>query len=442
MLPGLFSKHAIRRYLQLSCCLVWFISWGGSAESLTSLRQLLQSNQTTQAWQLARQLQPAHEGDANFDYLYGLAARAAGELDLAVFALERAAFAAPQAADIQLALAVSYLELGNLQAASQTLATLSAWPLPAELADLVRRYQQQIAALPDPSSGYWQNFLQLGIGSDSNPNNGVADDMLQIPGLGDVRLFSQSVAQRSSFADLQAQLSFIKPLDQQTAVYLSAALLETQHQQHAVWSRRYADLSAGYQTRWRDYRLAASLYYRPLQLDNEQYLALTGGRASLSYPIKPDIELGVSFELAAQDYAELASLDKTIWLLDSFGQWQSGQSLHKVFIRYGREQSESGSGQFHDRDIRGFGYQLRQPLAQDWQAEWSLEAMRAPFAANHPLYNLPRQDRYWRSELLLNYQFRPDWQFGAALSWFHNNSNINLYQYRRQRLWTGVRYVF
>lgn len=114
------------------CWLLFFSSMAlaSSSASLDKLEVLIRQQDHAAAWQLAQQLMPEQEGEPRFDYLFGLAARSAGQLHQAVFALERALLSQPQSSDIRLALAVSYYDLGNLPAAEREITLLEKTTLP------------------------------------------------------------------------------------------------------------------------------------------------------------------------------------------------------------------------------------------------------------------------------------------------------------------------
>lgn len=425
------------------CCLLSLAQpCAAAADDLNALQQLLQQQQSDKAWQLAQQLQASQEGEPQFDYLFGLAARAAGQFHQAVFALERAVLALPDAPEIRLALAVSYFELGNMTAANTQLTMLAGRALPPEPAQLVQRYLQRIRDLPDPTLGYWQNWLQLGFGLDSNPNSGVDDELVNIPLLGDVRLFRQSVAQQSSFADLQAQLSWIKPLDQQRAYYLAAGLLHSQFQEDTVAERSYLQILAGYQTRLNKVQLTSELFYRPIRLDGDSYLNYQGVRTSVSYPVFAQANLGLDVSYSGQNYQQQDGLDRDQWLTDGWWSWRSLLAEHKLSLRYGQDQMAQRRTDFHARILRGISYRWQLQWHPHWQSTVLLEYLQGDFRQIHPLYGVTRADHMRKAEWELSYQWHRDWRLSASVSHLRNDSNINLYHYRRNRIWSGVRYVF
>ncbi|OBP13418.1 hypothetical protein A5320_19130 [Rheinheimera sp. SA_1] len=426
------------------CWLTFFssLALASSSASLNKLEALIRQQEHPAAWQLAQQLQPEQEGDPRFDYLFGLAARSSGHVHQAVFALERALSSQPQSSDIRLALAVSYFDLGNLPAAERELKQLEKAALPDRAAMLVQTYLQRIEKLSNPEQGYWQNWLQLGAGSDSNPNSGVDEDFFFIPLLGQVRLFEQSQERDSSFYEMQAQLNFTLPQDQHSAFYLSAGALHSEYSEDVVFSRTYASAVAGYQTRWRGYQLAGELFYRPIQLDGSSYLDYQGLKTTVSYPIWEKSAVGLDLTYARQSYTELSAQDKKQLLAEGWLSTRTGRAEHKFQLRWGMDDSDQTRTDFNSRDYYGLGYRWQLLLNERWTSSVTLDYLSGAYDELHPLFRLVRDDSYYRAELELSYSFSPQWRALASVSHLRNNSNITIYQYQRTRGWVGVRYVF
>jgi outer membrane protein len=418
------------------------MAMASTTADLDRLEALIQQQDQPAAWQLANELMPEQEGDPRFDYLFALAARASGHLHQAVFALERALSSQPQSSDIRLALAISYFELGNSPAAERELKLLTQTPLPDRAVTLVKNYLQRIDKLRNPEKGYWQNWIQLGTGGDSNPNSGVDDELFFVPLLGQVRLFEQSLKHPSAFTEVQGQLNWVLPRDQHSAFYLSASVLHGEYADDAVYSRTYAGLLAGYQTRWQDYRLSTELFYRPIQLDGRRYLNYQGVKASVSYPVWSIAELGLDLTYAHQSYEELTSLDNKQWLTDWWLSARFGRAEHKVHLKWGMEDSQQSRTNFNSRDYIGLGYRWQQMLSDNWMSSLSLDYLNGEYDQQHPLFEEVRDDSYRRAELEVSYRFNPQWRILATINHMRNDSNIAIYQYRRTRAMLGVRYAF
>ena len=411
-------------------------------ESLVRLEALLRQQDYAAAWQQATELLASEEGEPRFDYLYALAARGTGHLHQAVFALERALQSEPQSLDIRLALAVSYFELGNLPAAERELHQLEKTALPESAAKLVQEYLHRIEKLRSPENGYWQNWLQLGLGNDSNPNSGVDEEFLFIPLLGQVRLFEESLERKSSFLEFQAQLNWILPQDQHSAFYLSGGVLHGEYSEDAVYSRTYGNASAGYQTRWHGYQLVAELFFRPLQLDGDHYLNYQGIKTVVSYPVTDHAELGLDLTYADQSYSEMTALDHTQLLTDGWWRVRWGLAEHSIHLRWGQDDSKQPRTKFNSREVYGVGYRWQQTLNENWIASLTLDYLTGKYDERHPLFDQIRDDSFQKSELELSYSINPAWRLLTAISYMKNDSNIAIYQYQRTRGWLGVRYAF
>jgi hypothetical protein len=92
--------------------------------------------------------------------------------------------------------------------------------------------------------------------------------------------------------------------------------------------------------------------------------------------------------------------------------------------------------------VLGIGYRYQQPFGANWLTSLQLDYSRGDYQAVHPLFASTRQDRYLRAELEISYSISPQWRLLTSLSHLRNNSNLSLYQYRRNRGWLGVRYAF
>lgn len=414
----------------------------GADHSVDSLENLLKQQDKAAAWQLANELLPEQEGDPRFDYLYALAARSAGQLHQAVFALERAVQSAPQLADLRLLLGISYFELGNLPAAEREFLILQNARLPERETTLVQDYLSRLDKFRDPSRGYWQNWIQLSTGSDSNPNSGIDDEFVYVPLLGQVRLFESSQARRSRFHEVQAQLNYVLPQSQHSAFYASAGVLQSGYQLGAVYDRAYASMQAGYQSRWRGLQWSAEMFYRPIWLEGDSYLDYQGLKTSLSRGFGESLSMGLDLTWADFAYAELPALDKQQWLLQGWLALQIGAAEHRLQLRSGEEQSDLRRSDFNSRDVLGIGYRYQQPFGANWLTSLQLDYSRGDYQAAHPLFASTRQDRYLRAEIEISYSISPQWRLLTSLSHLRNDSNLSLYQYRRNRGWLGVRYAF
>lgn len=143
---------------------------------------LIETRQPQKAYERLAMLEAQYSGDAEFDYLYGLAALESGRASEAVFSLQRAANADSRFAAARLEFARALYVTGDDAEARREFQALlkSNPPREAELA--IRRY---LAAIEERAARYeprLRGTVELEAGYDSNANSGTkVDRFLNIP---------------------------------------------------------------------------------------------------------------------------------------------------------------------------------------------------------------------------------------------------------------------
>ncbi|MDN4501911.1 tetratricopeptide repeat protein [Alteromonadaceae bacterium BrNp21-10] len=431
------------------CIVVGFLSFSPAAWAVTEEQQvvkaissLLQSNHAEDAFKLAQQHQFDYESLTDFDYVYGLAARAVGELDAAIFAFERVLQARPQSIDARFALALSYFDLGNIAAAKGEFELLASRSLPTTISARVERYLSRIQRLQQSADAHWQSWLQAGVGSDSNANNGVAAEFVDIPLLGQVRLFEQSRELDSSYFDIQAQATYIAPQNQHSDLFAAVSVLHAEYSEDLTWSRTFVNGVAGYRTLFNQFEVSGSVFYRPLWLDNDDYLDYYGAILGIGHPLSKGANWGLDLSIAQQAYQQQTSLDKDQLLVSLWASTLLNGGEHWFAIKLGSEGADESRFDFSSRDMLGVAYRWRQRLTPNWLMTLNAEYQDAQYNAPNPLFMLTREDKLTRIGLELSYRIDGSWSWNSQLMYLKNDSSIALYEYSRLKLWTGVRYDF
>ena len=395
-----------------------------------------------QAFRLASYHKLAWEGEPDFDLAYGLAAHSVGKLQQALFAFERVLEISPSNLNARLYVAICYFEIGNLAAAQSEFALLSTSALPASLSAQVSQYLDAINRQKSQSSGHWRNWLQLSAGHDSNPNNGIDDERIFIPRLGNVNLFDENREVSSAFHSVSGQVAYLAPLNQQDLIFVSGSVLHSNYQKSLAWSRTFVFTQVGYQTRWENYQLVASAFYRPVWLDNDEYLDYTGVQFSASKEFTNLLELGAEIVLANEHYPDRPVLDRNQYLLNIFSTYSSNWGKHTFQIKFGSEKADDKNDDFTSRDLRVIGYKWQQSLAPDWSLKLAVEWLNSEHGQANPLFNIIREDDLFRVEAQIQYQISPQWHTFVNATSLNNDSNLTIYEYARHKIWLGVRYEF
>ncbi len=439
---GFNSCKAMRAVFFLSIGLNSLFCHADTENPQQHILSLLKAEQPQQAFQLATSSLEQWEGDPEFDYALAMAAKAAGELQLAVFAFERVLNRQPDSFYARYYLAVTYFELYQLQAAQNQFELLQQSQAEHQYRDSIANYLEAIHRRLSQQSGHWQNWLQLGVGVDSNANNGVEDEFVNIPWLGNIRLFEQSREIESAYSDIQAQLLYAKPLSQQSAWYAGASLQSVQYSKSLAWDRTYYSALAGYRDQWQNLELDFSAFYRPLRLDGDSYLEYSGLVINGGYPLTASSRVGASVSLALESYQQVNHRDKEQFIAALWFSKSVRQVRHKFVLRVGTENARASGNQHIDRDLWGASYLINWRINGQTSLSGKFDYLDGNHQAVEPLFQTKRKTELTRLEARLNYLFLPNWQASITVSHINHNSNLILYDYQRTKAMASVRYSF
>jgi hypothetical protein len=337
---------------------------------------------------------------------------------------------------------VSYFDLGNLAAAEKELLILQEMNLSNEaINSTTQAYLGAIQKLRSQLTDNWQSTVSAGAGIDSNPNNGIEEEFITIPVLGPVTLFEESLESESAFADVQGQLSYVKPINQHSSWQISGSVLHAEYEDDLAFDRTFVTTSAGYKTRLNEFDISGSVFYRPLWLDGEDLLDYYGLVLGTRRNIGDSYTAGLELSASQEDYSDFRGFDRDQLLANAFFEVTQTTGLHRFALRFGQEQSDDNHD-FLDRDLLGLGYQWQQRLNQKWQYSVSVDYLDSEYQGVHPLFGVVREDSFFSSDLEVRYALAQRWAIKSRLSYLQNDSDIPLYEYQRVKFWLGATYEF
>jgi hypothetical protein len=403
---------------------------------------LLEDERFDDAFSLATEALNQFEGLVDFDLAYGLAAKSSGNCSAGLFALERVVQTSPQNVIGRFALANCYLVLGNLSAAATEFIVLNKMEISPALRKSVGQAQSFIKRNQAMAQGGWQNSVHLNTGFDSNPNNGVEDEFITVPLLGQIRLFEQSRQSSSTFYELGAQFSYFKPLTQYSMWYASLGGTQTDFFDDIGLSQTSLSAVAGYTTRFKETELDVKGFYRPLRLDGNGFLNYYGISGGTSLAVFSQSKVGAVLTLAALDYANLAELNREQTWLEVWFEIPTFRGSGRITAKVGNEKASVSAFDFNSRNLSGFSYRYTQQIDWQWFYSITFDYLKAKYSQAHPLFAKTRDDTLLKLAVDVNHQLNDDWVLNGRIGLFDNASNITLYQYDRSSLWLGARYQF
>lgn len=190
-----------------------------SADSVNELRELVERSDSA-AWSMATRMEDQHAGDPEFDFWYGLAAKAAGKPQQAVFAFERVVANQPGNARARLELAEALFQFGNRREARRLFDEVLATTPPEPVQQRIRSYQQAMESADKAQKTSVTGFVTLAGGHDSNISSTTdvaTHDYLLVP----ITLQPQSLEADAGFVELRAGLNVVQPVNQRTLRFLT-----------------------------------------------------------------------------------------------------------------------------------------------------------------------------------------------------------------------------
>lgn len=146
-------------------------------------RVLLRAKTPEKAYDVLSPLEGRLAGDAEYDYLLGIAAADSRHLDVAERALKRSVAARPGDGPTHLELARTYFLLGQRDNARREFEGVAAGDVPEGVRPVIQAYLNAINA-PVGARTAWSGYVQGNFGRDTNANNATTNSSIAIPALG------------------------------------------------------------------------------------------------------------------------------------------------------------------------------------------------------------------------------------------------------------------
>jgi len=406
------------------------------------------AQQPDQAYALALAKANDYEGLNEFDYVLGLAAYKSKHFNQAIFALERVVKNSPELLSPRYTLASSYFHAGNLEAAKvefNQLKSISNADIKKTFPQL-KDYLSAIETLTNQAKGKWQSQIDLGLGYDSNANSGVDVDVINIPLLGEIKLFDNSKTISGSFTQTQLQTSYVKPLNKKSSWYGIGKVRYANYNDKAEMDRIFADLFFGYQHKLAKTKYHINGFYRPLWFDANsnstgKYLDYYGISSSIERIHLKDTKCGVDLSYANLAYHQ-TDLDRDQLLANVWYQLTIKQFTSKLSLLLGQENPDNNLFKHLGRDYLGVNYHLSTQLNNAILINTQFDYIRSNYQAKHPLFNKTRDDTLFKATVSYQQQFNKQWSWLVNLIYLKNKSELPLYNYQRALVSTVIRYKF
>lgn len=408
------------------------------------------------------------QGEALFDFWFGIAALDAGSPGEGVLALERYVLQYPDNRSGRFHLGRGYYILGEDQRARDEFELLRPNASGDELA-AIERYLDAIRARESryqPTANAW---VEAGLGYDSNINSGIkSGSTIGIPGIGLIgEADPRSVGTRDSdwYMTASAGVQGTKPLSPGVALFGTAGVDGRGY--FSTDNRMFNHYSYGgngglsFLDGKNLYRVGIAVTQQVV--DNQNYLTTYTGFGDWSHQFDQfnRFSLGASFGTHDYDNTRVYGVrDRDAQRFDSQAQvrndnfWGGSATWTHTFgiawqpvlaltAAYQRENNTEDRDDY-SRDV----YSARAQLSFTPAPRWGLAVGIGYFEARHDKeFSLipggdERRDRSWGTDLMVSYRYNKALSARVEASWNDQRSNIDLFDYSRWTIATKLRYEF
>lgn len=411
-----------------------------TADIIPELKELVTQSQFQQAYDLAQKHSSELEGDAEFDFLYGLSALQIGQFQPALFSFERLSASYPQVQRYRLELARSYFYLDNLDQAESEFQRILASQPPAAVQANIQRFLDAIHSKRRALQSHTQGSLTLASGYDSNFNSATSAESVELFNGALIALLSSEQRHRDSpFIQLRALASHARPLTRLSSwdvhAYFSHRALNSDHQYNlsnagAQFGLRY--LMGAWQLRP---SLSASQYW----LGGENYQQDFALSSDFYWQAARQWQPFVRLSLNLSDNQINNDTDRLRPQIESGLGFAIGKIAGQMAVSYSQDQKLHDSAVYM-RDSLSTNLQLQYRLGpHEWYAQWLWQDLdyQKPLAAFGR-----RDDRL--NQYLLGHRHHLGSAFSlyAQASYQDNLSSVRIYQYQRALAEAGITWAF
>jgi tetratricopeptide (TPR) repeat protein len=409
------------------------------------IKALLDKGDAAAAYELAKK-HPDELGNPAFDFYFGVAAIDSGRAGEGVLALERYLVNFPGNNQARLELARGYFILGEYARAREEFGeVLKTDPPPAVQAN-IERYLDAIRSRESAYRTTAAAFIEFGLGYDSNINGGVSDAVISLPNFANpVTVAAGGVKIKSSFAQLAGGVNVVHPVSPGVAMFGSMSGDAKTHDVHNEFDQRNLGIAAGASLLSDKNLFRAALSFNTLEVDYSRFRDVAGVTAEWSHQLDELRAVNAFAQYAALDYAG-ANGSRDARLHGIGGGFRrafvgSGRPLLALSGSYSREDNRRNRDEL-GRDIWSLRAGVSLTPAPKWAVNLGASFQHSKYAAPAPFFAVTRRDDYYGLDASVSYALTRSLSLRGELLASRNESNIALFEYRREVAALKLRYDF
>ena len=285
-----------------------------------------------------------------------------------------------------------------------------------------------------------KSLASFSLGYDDNLNFGVDNELIDLPVFGTVRLNPDSVKQSSGFAESRFQIQQRKARNKKSSTFAMANLTHRDYFKNGDFNLTDIDLRTGilWNKENRQYQLIAR--DRPVLLGGILYSNTIGLDMIARQALANRQLASISLSVENYDYKPLANADRKRAYLTGRYDFNQANSFHRISTSVGKEWPDDDDGDQFSRDITAISYQLTQNWNVKNKSFFGVNYGQYQHQGNNTLSSEKRKDKRTVIDAGHDLQINDRTSIIFSLRHIRNDSNLDLYDAKRNEVRMGVRY--
>ena len=413
-----------------------------SAQTPDDLKQLIESGQYPQAYDLAQTLLFEYEGQPEFDFYYGRAALENGFYDEAVFAFERVVINYPKQLRVHLELGRAYFFTKNYPGARSSFDKVLASNPPDNVRSNIQSFLDEInrqeRALKSQSSAYVESF----IGADSNVNSATSLNAVNFTGIGVIDLGLEGTQLDDEFLRMAAGGSYSYLLTQRDVLTLRASTTNTNNFSTDTFDLDTYSIEGSYTSIEGKQLKSIGIRHQEFVLDKDRFQHTTGIFGQWMFQLDETTRAFISGSASSLHYSQDYTRDAYQVLVAAGLSKQADALMHGLTLFYANEPAQQAVGEAQGKNFGGLGYSLNWQVNPQHAGYLRLLAQSSRYDADNVVFAVRRRDVM--KNITTGWQWNLDKSLSvkAEYSYTDTQSPIPLFDYIRSKFEVGLRYQF
>ena len=418
--------------------------------TLRSAHELLKAGQPGQAVQMLQPLSTAEKDNAEYHYLLGIAYLDSGNLPEAISALKRSLAINPNLLQAKAELGRAYVLNGEAINAFTTFQDVRDGNPPPEALAGMEQFIGHMARGFNQSKPF-SGSLSVTLGHDTNVNSGTSATDIILPLFGGVpaTLGASANPQKDNFMMVSGNVAAQHAVSEAVTLTGQAGFNVKYNQDGDLrgYDNEQFNLELGGRYTQGAEQFSGAVVYEKFDYGRETLRDETGVDLEWRHLTSGPIELGLSYRHTRLDYPDSPVLDArrdvlTLSAMPAFfgHRLQNAPALGSVYL--GRERTDDSAADNLSYDFWGLraAYLHRLTPATTFFASGGYEGRK--HGADDPVFLTTRKDQRVDISLGALHELRRNLALIPSVQWMHNDSNIEVYAFKRTLVSMTLRMTF